>query len=161
MKSLITDLINRQADHKSQCDEEKLEVTEKKDDLEADVGKHTSKFEAVTARSTVQDSEISAVQLRCSVKGSLPTDTKRADGKLCSIHTHCERTSYLYSPSLFHPRLRQALELRPLECSSWSKVNSNNLAELSPAENEADVAYQKITQERQGVCSTRNRRAPV
>ena len=69
VKGLITDLINRlqaeassEASHKSYCDEETSKATEKKEDLEADVAKHSSKLEASVARSTVLDGEISALQ---------------------------------------------------------------------------------------------------
>ena len=43
------------------------EATEKKEDLEADVAKHSSKLEAAVARSTVLDGEISALQSELSV----------------------------------------------------------------------------------------------
>ena len=69
VKDLITDLINRlqagassEMNQKSCCDEETSKATEKKEDLEADVAKHSSKLEAAVARSIVLDGEISALQ---------------------------------------------------------------------------------------------------
>ena len=68
MKSLITDLINRlqaeassETNQKSYCDEEMSKATEK-EDVEADVAKHSSKLEAAVARSVALDGEISALQ---------------------------------------------------------------------------------------------------
>ena len=69
VKGLITDLINRlqaeassETNQKSYCDEEMSKATEKKEDLKADVAKHSSKLEAAVARSIVLDGEISALQ---------------------------------------------------------------------------------------------------
>ena len=69
VKGLITDLINRlqaeassETNQKSYCDELMLKATEKNEDLEADVAKHSSKLEAAVARSIVLDGEISALQ---------------------------------------------------------------------------------------------------
>ena len=69
VKDLITDLISRlqaeassETNQKSYCDEEMSKATEKKEDLEADVAKHSSKLEAAVARSIDLDDEISALQ---------------------------------------------------------------------------------------------------
>ena len=58
VKDLITDLISRvqaeassETNQKSYCDEEMSKITEKREDLEADVTKHSSKHEATVARS--------------------------------------------------------------------------------------------------------------
>ena len=53
--------------HKSYCDEEMSKATEKEEDLEADVAKHSSKLEAAVARSTILDGETSALQLELGV----------------------------------------------------------------------------------------------
>ena len=57
VKDLITDLISRveaeassETNQKSYCDEEMSKATEKRQDLEADVTKHSSKLEAAVAR---------------------------------------------------------------------------------------------------------------
>ena len=69
VKDLITDLISRlqaeassETNQKSYCDEEMPKATEKKEDLEADVAKHSSKLEAAVARSIDLDGEISTLQ---------------------------------------------------------------------------------------------------
>ena len=69
VKDLITDLISRvqaeassETNQKSYCDEEMSKATEKREDLEADVAKHSSKLEAAVARSIDLDGEISALQ---------------------------------------------------------------------------------------------------
>ena len=69
LKDLITDLISRlqaeasfETNQKSYCDEEMSKATEKEEDLEADVAKHSSKLEAAVARSIDPDDEISALQ---------------------------------------------------------------------------------------------------
>ena len=69
VKDLITDLISRveaeassETNQKSYCDEEMLKATEKRENLEADVAKHSSKLEAAVARSIDLDGEISALQ---------------------------------------------------------------------------------------------------
>ena len=68
VKGLITTLINRlqteassEARHKSSGDEETARAT-KKEDLESDVAKHSSKIEAGVARGTVLDGELAALQ---------------------------------------------------------------------------------------------------
>ena len=68
VKVFITNLINRlqaeassQTNQKSYFDEEMSKATEK-EDLEADVAKHSSKLEAAVARPIVLDGEISALQ---------------------------------------------------------------------------------------------------
>ena len=69
VKDLITDLISRlqaeassETNQKSYCDEEMSKATEKREDLEADVAKHSSKLEAAVARSIDLDGEISTLQ---------------------------------------------------------------------------------------------------
>ena len=69
VKDFITDLISRlqaeasyEANQKSYCDEDMSKATEKKEDLEADVARHSSKLEAAVARSIVLNGEISALQ---------------------------------------------------------------------------------------------------
>ena len=59
VKDLITDLISRvqaeassEKNQKSYCDEEMSKITEKREDLEADVTKHSSKFEAAVSGSS-------------------------------------------------------------------------------------------------------------
>ena len=70
VKDLITDLISRlqaeassETNQKSYCDEEMSKATEKREDLEADVAKHSSKLEAAVARSIDLDGEISTQQV--------------------------------------------------------------------------------------------------
>ena len=67
VKDLIADLISRvqaeassEANQKSYCGEEMSKVTEKREDLEADLAKHSSKLEAAVARSIDLDGEILA-----------------------------------------------------------------------------------------------------
>ena len=67
VKDLITDLISRvqaeassETNQKSYCDEEMLKTTEKREDLEVDVAKHSSRLEAAVARSIDLDGEILA-----------------------------------------------------------------------------------------------------
>ena len=67
VKDLITDLISRlqaeassETNQKSYCSEEVSKATEKREDLEADVAKHSSKLEAAVARSIDLDGEILA-----------------------------------------------------------------------------------------------------
>ena len=69
VKDLITDLISREqaeasseTNQKSYCDEETLKATQKRENLEADVAKHSSKLEAAVACSIDLDGEISALQ---------------------------------------------------------------------------------------------------
>ena len=66
VKDLITDLISRvqaeassETNQKSYCDEEMLKATEKRENLETDVAKHSSKLEAAVARSIELDGESS------------------------------------------------------------------------------------------------------
>ena len=68
VKGLITELINRlqaeassEATHKSYCDEEMSKTTEKKQDLESEVAKHSSKLERAVSKSTILDGEIAAL----------------------------------------------------------------------------------------------------
>ena len=67
VKDLITDLISRvqaeassETNQKSYCDEEMLKATEKREDLEVHVAKHSSRLEAAVARSVDLDGEILA-----------------------------------------------------------------------------------------------------
>ena len=69
VKDLITDLISRlhaeassETNQKSYCEEETSKATEKKEDLDADVAKHSSQLEAAVVRSIVLGGEISALQ---------------------------------------------------------------------------------------------------
>ena len=69
VKGLITDLINRlqaeasfETNQQSYCDGGMSKASEKKEDLEADVAKHSSKLEAAVARSIVLDGDISTLQ---------------------------------------------------------------------------------------------------
>ena len=69
VKDLISDLISRvqveassETNQKSYCNEEISKITEKREDLEADVTKHSSRLEAAVARSIELDGEISALQ---------------------------------------------------------------------------------------------------
>ena len=69
VKDLITDLISRvqaeassETNQKSYCDEEMSKATKKREDLETDVAKHSSKLEAAVARSVDLDGEVSALQ---------------------------------------------------------------------------------------------------
>ena len=60
VKGLITRLINRletEMSHVSYCDEETSMAAEKKEDLEADIAKHSSTFETAVSRSTKADPE--------------------------------------------------------------------------------------------------------
>ena len=68
VKGLITELINRlqaeassEATHKSYCDEEMSKTTEKKQDLESDVAKHSSRLEAAVSKSNILEGEIAAL----------------------------------------------------------------------------------------------------
>ena len=65
--SLLQAEASSEANQKSYCDEETSKTTEKKEDLEADVAKHSSKHEAAVARSIVLDGEISTLQSELSV----------------------------------------------------------------------------------------------
>ena len=67
VKDLVTDLISRlqaeassETNQKSYCSEEMSKATEKREDLEADVAKHSSRLEAAVARSIELDGEILA-----------------------------------------------------------------------------------------------------
>ena len=68
VKDLIMDFSRLQAEassetnQKSHCDEETSKATEMKEDLGAEVAKHSFKFEAAVARSIFLDGEISALQ---------------------------------------------------------------------------------------------------
>ena len=68
VKDLMTDLISRveaeassETNQKSYCDEEMSKATEKRQDLEADVTKHSSKLEAAVARSVDLMKEVPVV----------------------------------------------------------------------------------------------------
>ena len=69
VKDLITNLISRlqaeassETNQKSSCDEEMSKSTEKREDIETDFAKHSSKLEAAVARSIELNGEISALQ---------------------------------------------------------------------------------------------------
>ena len=72
-----------EASHKSYCDEETSEATEK-EDLDACVAKNSSEQEAPVARSTILDGEISALQLELGVLSNrrLQMDI------LCAVERH-------------------------------------------------------------------------
>ena len=84
VKDLITDLISRlqaeassETNQKSYCDEEMSKATEKREDLETDVAKHSSKLEAAVARSIDLDGEISALQSVQHVVNTAEVETPR------------------------------------------------------------------------------------
>ena len=65
-KTIDVSMVSSEVSQKSYCDEEMSQATEK-EDLEADVAKHSSKLETAVARSIVPDGEIPALQqqLQC------------------------------------------------------------------------------------------------
>ena len=84
VKDLITNLISRlqaeassETNQKSSCDEEISKATEKREDLETDVAKHSSKLEAAVARSIELDGEISALQSVQHVVNTVEVETPR------------------------------------------------------------------------------------
>ena len=84
VKDLITDLISRveaeassETNQKSYCDEETLKATQKRENLDADVVKHSSKLEAAVARSIDLDGEISALQSVQHVVNTVEVETPR------------------------------------------------------------------------------------
>ena len=177
VKGLITDLINRlqaeassEASHKSYCDEETSKATEKKEDLEGDVAKHSSKLEAAVARSTVLDGEISALQLELGAlsKRQLQLDTMRADERdvfakakanleqgISGVQKALDTLRNYYGASFAQQPV--APEVHQSSSGAGSSIIgmleviesdfSKNLAELSLAEDEAENGYQKVTQE--------------
>ena len=73
-EGLITCLINRlqaeapcEVSYMSYRDEGTSNATEKKEDLEADIAKHSSKLEAVVSTSSVSDTEVAKLQAENSV----------------------------------------------------------------------------------------------
>ena len=109
-----------------------------------------SNGEAAVAESTVQDGETSAIQ-------------PEALGKaIAKIHLACRWQTLFHTHTHRKYRLSSlAQQLAPPESSAGAgtPTTAKHVSELALAE--ADVAYQKVKQERQGVCGTRNRRAPV
>ena len=88
VKDLITELTKRlqaevssEASHTWYCDAELSETTEKKQDLESDVEKHSSKLEAVVAKSNFLDGEILALEAELGAlsRSQLQMDTMRAE----------------------------------------------------------------------------------
>ena len=84
VKDLITDLISRvqaealsETNQKSYCKEEMSKITEKREDLEADITKHSSRLEAAVARSIELDGEISALQSVQHVVNTVEVETPR------------------------------------------------------------------------------------
>ena len=84
VKDLITDLISRvqaealsETNQKSYCNEEMSKITEKREDLEADITKHSSRLEAAVARSIELDGEISALQSVQHVVNTVEVETPR------------------------------------------------------------------------------------
>ena len=67
VKDLIMAKASYEANQKSFCDEETSKTTEKKEDREAHVAKHSSKLDTAMARSIVLDVEISTLQSKLSV----------------------------------------------------------------------------------------------
>merc|ERR1712012_1154399 len=177
VKGLITDLINRlqaeassEASHKSYCDEETSKANEKKEDLEAEIAKHSSKLETAVSRSTILDGEISALQseLGALSKRQLQMDTMRADERdvfakakadleqgISGVQKAIETLRNYYGASFVQqpaaPEVHQSsggagssiIGMLEVIESDFSK----NLAELSLAEDEAETGYQKVTQE--------------
>merc|ERR1712227_879743 len=152
------------------CDEETSKATEKKEDLEADVAKHSSKLETAVARSTVLDGEISALQseLGALSKRQLQMDTMRADERqifakakvdleqgIAGVQKALDTLRNYYGASFVQqpaaPEIHQSsggagssiIGILEVVESDFSK----NLAELSLAEDEAEAGYQKITHE--------------
>jgi len=126
VKDSITELINRvqaeassEASHKWYCDEELSETTENKQDLESDVEKHSSKLEAVVAKSNILDTEIAALQaeLGAPLSGSqLQMDTMRAEKRKIFAKAKEDLEQGI---SGVQKALRQSLA-----CSRWSRVIS-------------------------------------
>jgi len=177
VKGLITDLISRlqaeassEANHKAYCDEETSKANEKKEDLEADIAKHSSKLETAVSRSTILDGEISALQseLGALSKRQLQMDTMRADERqifakakadleqgIAGVQKALNTLRNYYGASFVQqpaaPEIHQSsggagssiIGILEVVESDFSK----NLAELSLAEDEAEAGYQKITQE--------------
>ena len=65
--------VSSEVNQKSYCDEEMSQATEK-EDLEADVAKHSSKLETTVARSIVLNGEISALQPQLQCIGNVADD---------------------------------------------------------------------------------------
>jgi len=177
VKGLITDLISRlqaeassEASHKAYCDEETSKANEKKEDLEAEIAKHSSKLETAVSRSTILDGEISALQseLGALSKRQLQMDTMRADERqifakakadleqgIAGVQKALNTLRNYYGASFVQqpaaPEIHQSsggagssiIGILEVVESDFSK----NLAELSLAEDEAEAGYQKITQE--------------
>ena len=177
VKGLITDLISRlqaeassEASHKAYCDEETSKANEKKEDLEAQIAKHSSKLETAVSRSTILDGEISALQseLGALSKRQLQMDTMRADERqifakakadleqgIAGVQKALDTLRNYYGASFVQqpaaPEIHQSsggagssiIGILEVVESDFSK----NLAELSLAEDEAEAGYQKITQE--------------
>jgi len=177
VKGLITDLISRlqaeassEASHKAYCDEETSKANEKKEDLEAQIAKHSSKLETAVSRSTILDGEISALQseLGALSKRQLQMDTMRADERqifakakadleqgIAGVQKALNTLRNYYGASFVQqpaaPEIHQSsggagssiIGILEVVESDFSK----NLAELSLAEDEAEAGYQKITQE--------------
>ena len=72
-KTIDVSMVSSEVSQKSYCDEEMSQATEK-EDLEADVAKHSSKLETAVARSIVLDGEISALQPQLQCIGSVADD---------------------------------------------------------------------------------------
>ena len=66
--------VSSAVNQKSYGDEEMSQATEKKEDLEADVAKHSSKLEAAVARSIVLAGETSALQPQLQCTGNVVDD---------------------------------------------------------------------------------------
>ena len=119
VKDLITDLISRlqaeassETNQKSYCDEEMSKATEKREDLEADVAKHSSKLEAAVARSIDLDGEISTLQ------SANPQVQHVVNAVEVEKHIIREKSTRRPSGSRFH---RYSSWTRPLTSLSWRR----------------------------------------
>ena len=125
VKDLITELTKRQqaeisseATHTWYCDAELSETTEKKQDLESVVEKHSSKLEAVVAKSNILDGEISALEAELGAlsRSQLQMDTMRAEERKIFAKA---KEDFELGISGVQKALRQSLA-----CSRWSRVIS-------------------------------------
>eukprot|EP00450_Noctiluca_scintillans_P002421 CAMPEP_0194482150 /NCGR_PEP_ID=MMETSP0253-20130528/4235_1 /TAXON_ID=2966 /ORGANISM="Noctiluca scintillans" /LENGTH=688 /DNA_ID=CAMNT_0039321673 /DNA_START=47 /DNA_END=2116 /DNA_ORIENTATION=+ len=176
VKDLITDLITRlqaesssETSHKSYCDEEMAKSAEKKEDLEAEFAKHSSKLEAAVAKSNTLDAEVSELQADLGALSSqqLKMDMMRADErkifgtakedleqgiagiqKAMGILREYYGASFVQQPVA--PEVHQSSGGAASSIIGILEVIeadfSKNLAELSLAEEEGESSYQKLTQ---------------
>ena len=134
VKDLITDLISRlqaeassETNQKSYCYEEMSKATEKREDLEADVAKHSSKLEAAVARSIDLDGEISTQQVANThvqhvvntVEAEMPKTTRRQCKE--SGPSSMRRSTRLPSTLRFHRCRSLRRQLRSHSCRPLRK----------------------------------------